>query len=105
MNAGREYQQHPDIRKLNQLADSHIKKIVKAYKEFKEIEGFSRIVGYDEIKENDFNLNVTLYVFPEEETEKIDVLNEWKDLRHIEKETAEIEAEIEGYLKEIYREK
>jgi type I restriction enzyme M protein len=105
INADREFQQHPEVRKLNQLADSHIGKIVSAYKEFKEIEGFSRIVGYDEIKENDLNLNVTLYVFPEEETETIDVLKEWKDLRHLENEVAEVEAKIEGYLKEIYREK
>jgi type I restriction enzyme M protein len=105
INASREYQQHPEVRKLNQLADSHIDKIVKSYREFKEIEGFSRIVGYDEMKENDFNLNVTLYVFPEEEVEKIDVEKEWEDLRRLEKEGAEIEAKIDGYLKEIYREK
>jgi type I restriction enzyme M protein len=104
INASKECQQHPEVRKLNQLADSNIDKIAKAYKEFKEIEGFSRIVGFDEIKENDFNLNVTLYVFPEEETEKIDVEKEWGNLRRLEKETAEIEAKIEGYLKEIYKE-
>ena len=87
------------------MADSHINKIVKAFREFKEIEGFSRIVGFDEIKENDFNLNVTLYVFPEEEIEEIDVEKEWKDLRRIEKEGAEIETKIESYLKEIYGDK
>ncbi len=105
INASKEYQQHPEVRKLNQSADSHIDKIAKAYRGFKEIEGFSRIVGFDEMKENDFNLNVTLYVFPEEEAEKIDVEKEWEDLRRLEKESAEIEAKIEGYLKEIYREK
>jgi type I restriction enzyme M protein len=105
INASREFQRHPEVRKLNQLADSHIGKIVKAHRESKEIVGFSRIVGQDEIKENDFNLNVTLYVFPEKETETIDVLKEWEDLRLLEKESAEIEAKIEGYLKEIYKEK
>jgi len=104
INASQEYQQHPDVRKLNQLADSNIDKIVKAYREFKEINGFSRIVGYDELKDNDFNLNVTLYVFPEEETENIDVLKEWEELRHLEKEILETEAKIENYLKEIYQE-
>ncbi|HOL46147.1 MAG TPA: class I SAM-dependent DNA methyltransferase [Candidatus Saccharicenans sp.] len=104
INASQEYQQHPDVRKLNQLADSNIDKIVKAYREFKEIDGFSRIVGYDELKDNDFNLNVTLYVFPEEEVENIDVLKEWVELRHLEKEILETEAKIENYLKEIYQE-
>jgi len=104
INASQEYQQHPDVRKLNQLADSNIDKIVKAYRDFKEIDGFSRIVGYDELKDNDFNLNVTLYVFPEEETENIDVLKEWEELRQLEKEILETEAKIESYLKEIYKE-
>ncbi|MBP7794787.1 MAG: type I restriction-modification system subunit M [Candidatus Saccharicenans sp.] len=104
INASQEYRQHPDVRKLNQLADSNIDKIVKAYREFKEIDGFSRIVGYDELKDNDFNLNVTLYVFPEEETENIDVLKEWEELCHLEKEILETEAKIESYLKEIYKE-
>jgi type I restriction enzyme M protein len=30
INASKEYQQHPEVRKLNQLADSHIDKIAKA---------------------------------------------------------------------------
>jgi type I restriction enzyme M protein len=105
INASHEFRQHPEVRKLNQLADPNIGNIAKAYKEFKEIDGFSRIVGLNEMKENDFNLNVTLYVFPEEEAEKIDVEKEWEDLRRLEKESAEVEAKIEGYLKEIYREK
>ncbi|HPD61393.1 MAG TPA: class I SAM-dependent DNA methyltransferase, partial [Thermodesulfobacteriota bacterium] len=32
INASREHQQHPDVRKLNQLGDEHIEKIVKAYR-------------------------------------------------------------------------
>jgi len=102
INASQEYQQHPDVRKLNQLGDSHIKKIVEAYRNFDEIEGFSKAITAEQIKENDYNLNVTLYVFPEEKTEEIDVVKEWEELRRLEKETAEIEAKIEGYLKEIY---
>jgi len=103
INASKEYQQHPDVRKLNQLGEAHIKKIVEAYKNFSEVKGFSRVVGFNDIKENDFNLNVTLYVFPEEEAEKIDVQKEWEDLRQLEKEASDIEAKIEGYLKELYR--
>lgn len=39
-------------------------------KKVKDTDGFSRVVSLEEIKENDYNLNVTLYVFPEEETEE-----------------------------------
>jgi type I restriction enzyme M protein len=101
INASQEYEQHPDVRKLNRLGDEHIQKIVTAYKEFKDIDGFSRAVSLEEIKENDYNLNVTLYVFPEEEVEEIDIVKEWEELRHLESELADVEERIEQYLKEL----
>jgi type I restriction enzyme M protein len=101
INASREYQRHPEVRKLYQLGDEHIKKIVKAYKKFRNEEGFSKIIEIEKIKENDYNLNVTLYVFPEEETEEIDVTKEWEELKGIEKEIFAIEEKIEGYLREL----
>ncbi len=101
INASQEFEQHPEVRKLNRLGDEHIKKIVQAYKEFTDRDGFSRAVSLEEIKENDYNLNVTLYVFPEEETEVIDTAQEWEALRKIEDELAEVERKIEGYLEEL----
>ena len=101
INASNEYEQHPDVRKLNRLGDVHIKKITSAYKDFREEEGFSRIVSFDEIKENDYNLNVTLYVFPEGETEEVDVAKEWEELHKVEDELSAVEAKISEYLKEI----
>ena len=101
INASSEYEQHPDVRKLNILKEKNIKKIADAYREFKESEGFSRIVDYEEIRENDFNLNVTLYVFPEEKIEEIDVAGEWKSLKNLENELNDIDKKIEGYIKEL----
>ncbi|MEW6457008.1 MAG: type I restriction-modification system subunit M [Acidobacteriota bacterium] len=101
INASREYEQHPEVRKLNRLGDEHINKIVIAYREFKDIDGFARIVEHEKIKENDYNLNVTLYVFPEEETEEIDAAKEWEELRILEKELTEVSEKIENYLKEL----
>ena len=101
INASQEYEQHPEVRKLNRLGEKHIKKIANTYHNFQEIEGFSRAVSIDEIKENDYNLNVTLYVFPEEEIEEIDITKEWQELRKIEDEIKEVEGKIEEYLKEV----
>lgn len=101
INASKEYEQHPEVRKLNRLGDEHINKIVKAYREFNDVDGFSKIVEHEKIKENDYNLNVTLYVFPEEETEEIDIAKEWEGTHKIEKELKEIEKKIEGYLLEL----
>ena len=101
INASQEYEQHPEVRKLNRLSKEHIKKIAQAYHNFDEIEGFSRAVSIDEIKENDYNLNVTLYVFPEEEIEEIDVTEEWEELRKIEDEIKEVEKKIEEFVNEL----
>ncbi|MDP3103838.1 MAG: type I restriction-modification system subunit M, partial [Candidatus Methanoperedens sp.] len=101
INASSEYEQHPEVRKLNRLGEAHIQRIAEAYRNFGASDGFVRAVSLDEIKNNDYNLNVTLYVFPQEETEEINVEREWQELRIIEGEIAGVEAKIEGYLKEI----
>jgi len=102
INASKEFQQHPEVRKLKQLGEKHINKIVKAYREFKEEDGFSKAIDLEKIKANDYNLNVTLYVFPEEEIEEIDVPKEWEELRQLEEESLAIEEKIEDYLKELW---
>jgi len=101
INASKQYQQHSEVRKLNQLGDNHIMKMVDVYREFKNEDGFSKAIDIEKIKENDYNLNVTLYVFPEEETEEIDVAKEWEALRKIERDLQEVEGKIEGYLREL----
>jgi type I restriction enzyme M protein len=101
INASSEYEQHPEVRKLNRLGEGNIKKIDGAYGKFKDADGFARVVSFDEVKENDYNLNVTLYVFPEENVEEIDVEKEWGELHNVEKEIAGVEGKIQEYLKEI----
>ena len=68
INASKEAEQHPEVRKLNRLSDANIKKIADAYRNFSEEKGFSRIVSLKEIEQNDSNLNVTLYVMQDEES-------------------------------------
>lgn len=102
INASTEFEQHPDVRKLNRLSNKNIEKITSVYKDGKEIEGFSRFVDLEEIKkDNDYNLNVTLYVFPEEEIEEIDVQKEWEEVLSVDEELKRISEKIEGYLKEL----
>jgi type I restriction enzyme M protein len=66
INASSEYEQHPDVRKLNRLGDEHIKKIVESFIEFADKDGFTKVVELQKIKDNDYNLNVSLYAFAEE---------------------------------------
>ena len=75
--------------------------VVEIFSSFTEHEGFSRRVENDEIIENDYSLNVTLYVFPEEKIIEIDLDKEWKELKQLESELAEVDKKIEGYLAEL----
>lgn len=101
INASEEFEQHPEVRKLNILGEKNIAKIADAYRDFEEDEGFSRIVSLDEIKQNDYNLNVTLYVMPIEEREEIDISKEYAELKQVEKEREEVSKKLEKYISEI----
>jgi len=101
INASNEYEKHPEVRKLNILSKKNIEKIVNVYKSFGEVDGISRVVSLDKIRENDYNLNVSLYVFPEEEEEEIDIVKELEDLKEIEEEIKKITTKIYEQLKII----
>ncbi len=104
INASREFEQHPEVRKLNRLGEGQIEKIVAAYRDFKEEEGFARIVDTESIREkHNYNLNVTLYVFPETEREEIDIDKEWKEIKSLDREIDMVTQKIEGYLKELQK--
>ncbi|MGW5058540.1 N-6 DNA methylase [Streptomyces sp. NPDC004096] len=49
-------------RTQNLLEAQHAEKIVSAYEEWKEIPGFARVVKFEELEKNDFNLNIRRYV-------------------------------------------
>ncbi|NWF86226.1 SAM-dependent DNA methyltransferase, partial [Candidatus Bathyarchaeota archaeon] len=76
-------------------------KIAGAFRSFGEERGFARVVGLDEVRLNDYNLNVTLYVMVDEEGEQIDITKEWDDLQEIDKERDLLKEKIETFLKEV----
>ncbi|QKT05428.1 type I restriction-modification system subunit M [Mycoplasma sp. OR1901] len=57
----------------NKFNVSHIKKIVHAVNNKSEINNFSRVVSYKEIKENDFNLNISRYIDNFDKPEEYDL--------------------------------
>jgi type I restriction enzyme M protein len=101
INAINEYKPHPEIRRLNILGEDNIEKIVKTYRDYSEIPGFSKIVSIEEVKKNDYNLNVTLYVTPLGEVEHIDILKEYEELKRIEEERGQLLEKIEYIISEL----
>lgn len=101
INASGEYEQHPEVRKLNRLGERQIARIAGVYGGKEVEDGYSRVVPLEEIKGNDYNLNVTLYVMPEEKAEDIDIAREWADTEKIDREISEINTTIKRYLQEL----
>ncbi len=59
--------------KQNKLRACDVKKIADTYRERKEIPGFSRVVTRDEIRHNEYNLNIPRYVDSSEAPVKYDI--------------------------------
>ena len=57
------------------LENTHIEKILSAYSEYKSLDGFSKIIERQEIVNNDYNLNIKLYVFLLRKDYDADVVN------------------------------
>ena len=101
INASNEYIPHPSVRRLNSLSRENIRKIVDAYRKFTDISGFSRVVEISEVRDNDYNLNVTIYVMPIEEEEPIDIAKEFSELKKLEVERQQVEKELEEYISQL----
>ena len=85
----------------NSLRVQDISKIVKAYDGWQDILQYARVVDVKEIEKNDFNLNVRRYIENGDKEEEIDVSAVRKELAATEKERAEIDKKVEGFLKEL----
>ena len=85
----------------NKLRAQDIEKIVNTCKAFETVEKYAYRATINEIKENDFNLNIPRYVDTFEEEEMIDIPAVQKEIEGLEKELSDVRKEMEGYLKEL----
>ena len=87
----------------NALSDDHIRKIVEAVRARQAVEKYAHVATFEEIKENDFNLNIPRYVDTFEEEEEIDIDAVQQEIDQLESELVEVRAKMAGMLKEIER--
>ena len=85
----------------NRLRDSDIARIVSAYEAREDREKFSHVATFDEIKENDFNLNIPRYVDTSEEEEQIDLEEVKRNIAGIEAELKDVQAQMAKYMEEL----
>lgn len=85
----------------NTLSDAIIEKIFETYRARKDVEKYAHAASFEEIEENDFNLNIPRYVDTFEEEEEIDLAAVNAELAEVEKQLAESEAKMREILKEL----
>ena len=85
----------------NILRDSDIARIVDTYRAWREEPKYSHAASFDEIRENDFNLNIPRYVDTFEEEELVDIDEVQQTIAGIEAELAEVQAQMKEYLEEL----
>ena len=95
----------------NNLTDKHVKKIVSAYEKRETVDKYSYVATLDEIKENDYNLNIPRYVDTFEEEEQISleevataIQQTQKEIMQAEKELFTLFGELHGTTEEAERE-
>ena len=91
----------------NILRECDVKRIVDTYNAYKTDTNFvgegkySHVATLDEIKENDYNLNIPRYVDTFEEEELVDIEVVQKNIADIEAELAQVQAQMKKYLEEL----
>ena len=89
------------VKNQNKLRNKDIDKIINTYANRQEIDKYSHRALLEEIRENDFNLNIPRYVDTFEQEEPIDLNEVCNELEKISKEMKKIDSEIKKYCDEL----
>jgi type I restriction enzyme M protein len=98
INASKEFVKE---RPKNYLTDEGINKIVEAYKNWKEIEKFSKIIKKEEAARNDYNLSPARYVAVDEKEELMPIDECLVVLAQVEEERKVIDSELDSILRKM----
>ena len=85
----------------NKLTEENIQKIVRIFTSRENINHFSYLASFDEIKKNDFNLSVSTYVEAEDTREKIDIVKLNAEIAEIVSREQVLRDEIDKIIAEI----
>ncbi|MEL6639265.1 MAG: class I SAM-dependent DNA methyltransferase [Bacteroidota bacterium] len=85
----------------NELLDEHLEKIVTAYEAQTEVDKYLRLVPLAEIKENDYNLNISRYIDTSEPEPEVDLAAVQQTIADLETQERAIDKKLAGFLKEL----
>jgi type I restriction enzyme M protein len=92
---------YKELSNQNELTEEGIDHIVGNFHDWTTEERVSRTVSHEEIQENNYNLNIALYVDTTEPEENIDVAEELAKLRELQNERDEIEAQMTQHMETL----
>lgn len=78
----------------NNMTDEHIARILETYKKREDVEKFAHLASFEEIVENDYNLNIPRYVDTFEEEPVVPLADLADQLAVIDREIEEVEARL-----------
>ena len=96
-------QDYEAAKNQNKLTEAQINKIIASRQARKDVDKYAHVATFDEIRENDFNLNIPRYVDTFEEEEEIDIDAVQKEIDKLEMELASVRKEMAARLAEIQR--
>ena len=85
----------------NELREEDIQKILDTYEKHEDVERYAHLAKYDEIEENDFNLNILRYVDTFIPEPPVDLKKVASDLHDTNVEIEKNQKELVGMLKEL----
>ena len=85
----------------NLLTEENIAKIVATYHAGNDVDKYAYVASLEEIKENDYNLNIPRYVDTFEEEEEIDLMAVRAEREQLKIQLTELESEMAKYLEEL----
>lgn len=88
-------------KRQNLVEDHHVAKILEAYKVRQPIKRFSHAANLDEVRANDFNLNIPRYVDTFEVEEPIDIALIQNEIDIIDMELVDLRAKMKMHLKSL----
>ena len=85
----------------NKLREKDIKRTASAFDRFVDVDRYCHVADLEELKENEFNLNVPRYVDISEPEEEIDIQEAIDELKKIEKERDDMAKSVAEDLREL----
>ena len=89
------------VTKNNKLTEDNIQRIVDVFTSREDVEHFSKLVPFNEISENGYNLSVSSYVEAEDTREKIDIVKLNAEIKEIVAREQVLRDEIDKIIAEI----